>query len=179
MNNVTPKIRNKVSTVTKERVESVLSEYAEGVPIENSIRSIGMSSRDFYRYLDLNPSVETEYRTIQRNIADKLIASCLELAAREPENMFDVAGIKVRAAVRMKIAGFFDRKRYGERITTEHEVGPDLLAAIGAAKQRVALSARDLETLTHVEHVVIEQVAPDIKSVFNEETLDESHVFGP
>lgn len=165
-----------------QQIQKVMSEYGNTRDISRALKAHGIHPIVFYTQLENNPTLDKQYKDLQRFHADGLIAQCLELSEGEFSNELQVSATRLRTQIRMKIAGYYDRKRFGDKVTHEHEAGPDLIAAISAAKQRVALPASDLQNVIDAEYTTIKPqdatCKTDVKSVSNDAPLDASYIFG-
>jgi hypothetical protein len=59
--------------------------------------------------------------------------------------------VRVAADIKLKLAGFYDRPRFGEKIGVELEAGPNLAEALAAANRRAPLPLCDLGQVTDAE----------------------------
>lgn len=136
----------------RDKVLAVLAIYAEGGTMR-AARGNGITGRDFYKTLRDNPDVDDLYREIQRNRADMMVDEAYALS--DDDELLPQAA-RERSAIRLKIAGLYDRKRYGEKIGIELDAGPNLVEAIEAAKRRVLPPPRDLSQTIDAEYTALE-----------------------
>jgi hypothetical protein len=137
--------------MNEEKVKQALALYADGAPIASALFDAGLSQSIFYDVLAFNPSLETRYHELQRRRADIAVSKCYSIVEGE---ISDALKTRVRVNTLIKLAGFWDRRRYGEKTTVSHDVGPDLLAALTAARSR-ALPARDLALIEDAQYTPI------------------------
>lgn len=125
-------------------IEAALAAYAEGGTLKTAVKGAGLCQADFYGFLRNRPDVKSRYYAIQQDRADMMIDEAYEIST---DDEIDPRRARVQAETRIKIAGKFDRARFGEHVDVNHTATIDLGAALAAAKSRVALPQRDLATL--------------------------------
>lgn len=135
----------------RDKVLAVLAVYAEGGTMK--IARGDMRGRDFYKTLRDNPDIDDLYREIQRNRADMMVDEAYSLS---DDASLNPQAARERSAIRLKIAGLYDRKRYGEKVALEIDAGPNLVEAIEAAKRRVLPPPRDLSQTIDAEYTALE-----------------------
>lgn len=123
------------------KVKRVFELYAEGGAVAPIILSLGMEFKHFYQVLRENPSMQQEYYEIQRARADMMTDEVYLDSVDAVQK--DAKLLRVRADLKLRVAGFYDRKRFGDKVQVEIDTGPDLTAALLAARQRTALPMRD------------------------------------
>lgn len=164
-----------------QQIQAVFARYFAAGSLKDALKQERVNVSDFYDWLASNPSDETRYRDIQKARADILVSEAIDLGAGEFTNEVQISAARLRTQLRIKIAGFYDRRRYGEKVTHEIEAGPDLLAALDAARAR-ALPNRDLAQTIDAEFVAITaqdaQVTTDETSVFEDAAIETPDVFG-
>lgn len=162
----------------RDKVLAVLAIYAEGGTMK-AARGNGITGRDFYKTLRDNSDVDDLYREIQRNRADMMVDEAYALS--DDDELLPQAA-RERSAIRLKIAGLYDRKRYGEKIGIELDAGPNLVEAIAQAKRRVLPPPRDLSQTIDAEYTALEppnaQGATDKQSDEPAPTAQAPDIFG-
>lgn len=155
-----------MSEALRNKVLAFFARYAEGGTAREAREQCGLTGTDFYKALRQDAELETLYREIQRNRADMMVDEAYALST-DTDILPQAA--RERSAIRVKIAGLYDRKRYGDKIQLEVDTGPSLTAAIQAAKQRALQPPCDLAQVTDAEYrtisPLIEHDATDKQSV--------------
>jgi hypothetical protein len=139
-----------VRTITPQLVEKVikaLEMYAEGGTKKAHLDALNMRHGDFYAVLRAHPELDQIYKDIQRDRADMMVDESYQLGTDE---MPDPRVARVRAEIRMKIAGMYDRKRFGEKVDLTIENRVDLRAVIAGVEAR-ALPWRDLSPVVDAQ----------------------------
>lgn len=122
-----------MSEVMRNRVLAFFAVYAEGGTAREARDACGITGTDFYKTLRQNPDLDELYREIQRNRADMMVDEAYALST---DTSILPQAARERSAIRVKIAGLYDRKRFGDKIAVEVETGPSLTLAIEAARRR-------------------------------------------
>lgn len=135
----------------QNRVLSALSRYAEGGTIRAARTEFGVSAQQFYDALEADPALQQRYRFIQKSRADMFVDEACALAETGTDDGADPRRVRVAADIKLKLAGFYDRPRFGEKIGVEIEAGPNLADALAAAKRRAPLPICDLGQVTDAE----------------------------
>lgn len=126
--------------------------YSEGGSIGKHLDTVGLSRRDFYRTKRNDHELSAIYLEIQEARADMMVDEAYELGS---DTSLDPRAMRAMVEVRVKIAGMFDRKRFGDKIAVEHEIRPNLVAAIESGRSRAALPSRDLHPIIDVQAIDI------------------------
>lgn len=162
--------------INLEKVKRVFTLYSEGGAVSPLILQVGIKFSEFYRILRENPSLQQEYYEIQRSRAD-MMTDEVYLDSMDAEQK-DARLLRARAELKLRVAGFYDRKRFGDKVQVEIDTGPDLTAALLAARQRSALPARDLasgELIQDAAYKVIEGPSvTDMQSVSRESQAEQA-----
>lgn len=150
----------------RQRALDVIALYAEGGTVRAARGQLGVRAADFYRALREHPDLKALYHDVQLAQADMLADEALAISDAEP----DPRRARVKAEVRFKLAGFYDRARFGEKVQVEHEAGPSVVAAIEAARHRaLAAPGRHLEPVPNRQVIDITPTlaapATDMQSV--------------
>lgn len=145
----------------REKVLAALTLYAEGGTIRKARAAHKVSAQQFYDALEADPDLVARYRFIQKSRADMFADEVLELAEEGAATGADPRHVRVAADVKLKLASFYDRPRFGEKIGVELEAGPNLAEALQAARQRVPLPQCDLAQVTDVEYRALPSPAHD------------------
>ena len=138
----------------REKVIRAIEIYAEGGALQTARDGLGLSGRDFYRALDRDVDLKQLYYDTQRGRADMMYDEAYVIST---DSGLNPNAARVMAEIRMKIGQAYDRKRFGEKIGVEVDAGPNLQAALEAAKSRALLPGRDLGKVIDAQCVDITQ----------------------
>jgi len=127
----------------KELVLKLLEKYAEGGSFNVHRSELNISGKGFYAALAQWPELEILYRDIQKLRADGMLHEVYDIAL---DSAADPKRARVQSDIRMKIAGLYDRARYGERLALDVQHTVDLTGALADARGRLRLR-RDLENV--------------------------------
>ena len=141
----------------RDKVLAALAVYNEGGTIGAALDAQNLRRGDFYKFKAENPDIEDLYVRVQQARADMMIDEAYSLSTAD---MPDPRAARVKADIRIKIAGLYDRARFGDKVTLEHDAGPNVLAAIAAAKDRIARPLRDLGNVIEAQHVEVIDLTP-------------------
>lgn len=153
----------------REKVLAIFKEYSEGGTIRSARDAHGVNGFDFYRLLRQQPDLKALYHQIQEARADMMYDEAYEISTDESKAPH---AARVMAEIRMKIGQAYDRKRFGDKVSVEVDAGPNLHAALEAAKTRVLLPVRDPAQITDAQYV-------DITQQSSGETTDQQSVAAP
>lgn len=148
----------------RDRIKRIFATYQEGGTIANAIRAEGMKNADYYRALREHTDLDIEYREIQKARADMMVDEAYDISTdstRGPQ----IARVQVDA--RIKIAGLYDRRRFGDKVQVELEAGPNITEAIEAGRRRLRPSCDPAQIIdVEIEEVpqLTEQRATDKQS---------------
>lgn len=142
-----------MSEPLRNKVLAFFAIYAEGGTAKDAREQCSLTGTDFYKTLRQDAELETLYREIQRNRADMMVDEAYALST---DTTILPQAARERSAIRVKIAGLYDRKRYGDKIQLEVDTGPSLTAAIDAARRRALQPPCDLAEPLEVEYRTIE-----------------------
>lgn len=148
----------------KKLVKQVLVKYSQGYSLVESLKLLGVLVSNFFYVLRANEELEREYYEVQRTKAELLIDNSLKSSADleiNNENLPSAKIIKIKAEINTKIAGFYDRARFGERVHYEIDTGPNLTAALTAARTRASLPAAPIAQLEQAVDVEFEELPID------------------
>lgn len=143
-----------------DRARQAFEIYSEGGTIVAALQKVRMKHRDFYAALRRDPELKREYLEIQEARADMMADENYALASAD--KIDDPRSARVQAEVRFKLAGFYDRRRFGERVQVEMEAGPSLTAALAAARGRLALPASNLAAGALSQPIDVEATYVDV-----------------
>lgn len=165
----------------RDKVLAVLALFAEGGSCRKARERVGISSAKFYEILNSDSAIDAQYRGIQASRADMSVDRMHELAEEvcEPVEMLIERFVKAKAdgltdeqiavlieprdprCVRVAMDGLraaaslYDRKRYGDKITLEHETKVSIIDAIAVAKARALRPPCDLAPVIDAEYTMI------------------------
>ena len=106
----------------------------------------------FYTFLDDNPEIMAKHQAIKRHRADMMVDEALEIGT---DNTVDPRRARVQIDSRLKIASYYDRQQYGERIDLNVHNHVDLIEAIAEADGRRLRLPRNLENVTDAEFAAL------------------------
>lgn len=124
----------------RQKFEIALAAYAEGGTIKSALKSAGMCSGDFYKFLAANPQDKARYYTVQEARADMMVDEAYELST---DSEIDPRRARVQSEIRLKIAATYDRARFGDRVDVNVRGQVDMVAAIADARARINRPATD------------------------------------
>lgn len=135
----------------KSKVRQALAIYQEGGTVKQACGQIGISWVTFYAAMNSDPALEAEYRGVQKNRADMYVDEAyfiLTDTGTEPK--------RVRAVVDglVKLAGLYDRSRFGERVQVDVNHQLDFAGAFARVRERLQ-PLRDLGVITDAKYEVI------------------------
>lgn len=165
----------------RDKVLAVLALFAEGGSCRKAREQVGISSAKFYEIVNSDSVIEAQYRGIQASRADMSVDRMHELAEEicQPVEMLIERFVKAKAdgltdeqiavlieprdprCVRVAMdglraaAGLYDRKRYGDKITLEHEARVSIIDAIAVAKARSLRPPCDPAQVIDAEYTMI------------------------
>lgn len=111
----------------RDKVLQAFELYFEGGTIKRAIAAVKMSHATFYQTLVDNPDLLAKYREIQQSRADMMVDEVYAIGEGE---IGDPRAAQVAITARTTVAGFYDRRRFGQKVALEIETGPNLLAAL-------------------------------------------------
>lgn len=130
-----------ITQTIRDKVLEAFNKYAEGGTIGRALDDLGLCRRDFYRALRQEPSLQEEYLSIQKGRADMMVD---EAYAISTDSVADPKRARVQADIRLKIAGNYDRARFGEKVDINMNGQVDITAALLEARNRTGRPAGDL-----------------------------------
>ena len=136
----------------RERVLKALAKYFEGGTIRDAIDTSGLQTADFYGCLDANPDIEQRYRAIQKARADLMVDEAYGVTFSEP----DPKVARMKADVRIKLAGLHDRARYGERVDLTLTQQVSIAAALADMRMRLGRDLTDVSDVQVIDAPAIE-----------------------
>lgn len=137
----------------RDKVLKAIEIYAEGGTIKAARAALNLKGSDFYACLRANPDIDAQYREVQRSRADMMIDEAYDISTDKDG---DPRIMRVQADVRVKIAGLYDRQRFGEKIDLTVHNHVDLSAALLEARNRaLPQPLRNLENVTDAEFVAL------------------------
>jgi hypothetical protein len=149
----------------RETIRQIIETYAEGGTIAAAIDARILKRGDYYRALREHPDLKQLYLEVQTARADMMVDEAYELAA---DNTKNPQLARVQAEIRLKIAAFFDRPRFGDKIDMTVDQTVSVSGALEAAKQRALQPRRNLADVQDGEVTEIAQLnapcATDTKS---------------
>jgi len=174
----------------RDKVLAVLALFAEGGSCRKAREQVGISSAKFYEIVNSDSAIEAQYRGIQASRADMSVDRMHELAEEicQPVEILVETFAKAKASgltdeqiavlieprdprcVRVAMdglraaAGLYDRKRYGDKITLEHEAKVSLTDAIHEARTRALRPPCDPANVIDAEYTAITDASPSQSS---------------
>lgn len=131
----------------REKVLKALAKYFEGGTIREAIDTSGLQTSDFYGCLDAHPDIERQYRAIQKARADLMVDEAYGVTFSES----DPKVARMKADVRIKIAGLHDRARYGERVDLTLTQQVSIAGALADARGRALRLGSDSAEVIDVQ----------------------------
>lgn len=139
-----------------ERVQQAVKAidiYANTGTLKAALFAVGLEHRHFYRVLEQHTALQELYDDTQRMKASQLVDSALEMSLDDSRCAKDM---KARADIRLRIAAFYDRKKFGASNDLVLDAIPNLLAALTNANNRLpVLPMHDLATTITANYVDI------------------------
>jgi hypothetical protein len=132
-----PKAKPKI----RDKILNALTQFAEGMTIRRAIGEQKISNLQFYQGLEAHPDLKVLYHQIQEYRADAMVDEAYELST--DENITPQQA-RERSQIRLKIAGLYDRKRFGERVDLSVSGQVDITAALLEARNRTGRPGSDL-----------------------------------
>lgn len=137
--------------------------------MRSALEKLKVERSDFYGLLRDDPSLKQRYYAIQETRADMAYDEIYEISAQMSAPPTLVDGImcvppdpraaRVAIEAKVKVAGAYDRKRFGERVDVGIGPSVDVLAAISEAKARLNRPQRDLPQIIDAQFTEIEPSA--------------------
>ncbi len=163
----------------KKRCWTVLLLYADGYTPMRACKAAGVSSRDFYGLMRIEPRFYEEYQALRALRGHMLLDSCEDILTCES----DPKDKRVRIEAILKMIGQLHPDRYGDRLKVQVEEKPSIRAALTAALARAQIPLRDLardsdgtyRTIPSVE----DQRSPDPQSDDRPSSLDLAPAYVP
>lgn len=136
----------------REKFEIALAAYAEGGTVKSALKSAGIASGDFYKYMASNPQDKARYYAVQEARADMMMDEAYALSTDDEK---DPRRARVQAEIRMKIAATYDRARFGDRVDVNVRGQVDMIAALADARARVTRPTTDPAPVIAADYVEI------------------------
>ena len=136
----------------REKILATIETYAAGGTISAALEANGISKTPFYKMLRQVPEIMALYEAAIKVRGYVMLDEAYEIGSDEK---LDPRSVRVMAEIRMKIAALNNPDRFGDRVNVQHEVKPDLQAAIEAGKRRAAIPTRDLAEVIDAEYSVV------------------------
>lgn len=115
-------------------IRQIIETYAEGGTIAAAIDAHPHLKRgDFYLALRRNPDLKRLYHEVQTARADMMVDEAYQLST---DNSKNPQLARVQAEIRLKIAAFFDRPRFGDNLALQVEQTVSVAGALQAARAR-------------------------------------------
>lgn len=150
----------------RERVIRTLELFAEGGSVQDHMKACGVNSRTFYGIVYKDNELDALYKEMKRGRADMNIDECYKISMNQE---LDSKRARVQAEILMKLAAFYDRPQYGEKVDVTVDQRVSVSAALSAARARALKPVRDLAGVIDAEIVQPQQLTDqrpiDSKSV--------------
>lgn len=153
---------------TLEKVKKAIALYAVEGDLNACCAPFGLSRMTIYEARKQYPIIETEYRVARELRADSLADEVVEISDTET----NPHKARIRCEVRLKVAGFLNRKEYGEHIDMTVDGRVDMSLALTEARQRVLSKVNKLGDILDadvIDNPIKSLVGPaDIQSVVDD-----------
>lgn len=147
----------------RDKVLAAIEVYAAGGTIERALESVGISRGPFRRLVRTDPDVLAAYESAMRSRSYVFLDEAYTVSDQMgTENGLAPMDARVKSEILLKLSGANNPERFGAKLAIQHEVKPNLIAAIDEGKRRAALPQRDLALITDAQYTVIE---PQIATV--------------
>lgn len=137
----------------RDKVLAVLETYSAGGTLKAALKAHALHPHSFYTFLDDNPEIMAKHQAIKRHRADMMVDEAYEIGTDENA---EPRRARVQIDSRIKIAGFYDRQQFGEKIDLTVHNHVDLSAALLEARNRaLPQPLRNLENVQDAEFVAL------------------------
>lgn len=148
-----------------EKVMAVLDLFAEGGSIQDHMKAVGINSRTFYGHVYKNAELDSLYKDIKRGRADMNVDEAYRTGM---DSTLDSRRARVRSEILLKIAAFYDRQQFGDKIDVTVDQRVSISGALSEARARALRPGRDLSQVQDAVIVPMQQLSdmrpPDNKS---------------
>ncbi|MBS4046558.1 MAG: hypothetical protein KG075_09480 [Alphaproteobacteria bacterium] len=140
--------------------------YAEGGTIKRAVGEQKISNLQFYQGLDAHQDLKALYYQIQAYRADMMADEAYELST---DTSITPQQARERASIRLKIAGLYDRSRFGEKVDITMTGQVDITAALLEARNRSGRPVSDLVSTAVPQ--VLDVLALPVREATDKETV--------
>lgn len=139
-----------------QKVMRVLDLFAEGGSLQDHMKATGVNSRTFYGHVYKDPELDSLYKDIKRGRADMNVDEAYRTGM---DSALDSKQARVRADILMKIAAFYDRQQFGDKIDMTIDQRVSVSAPLAAARARALRPGRDLGQVQDAVIVPMQQLS--------------------
>jgi hypothetical protein len=151
-----------MSEAIRAKVLAAFAVYSEGGKIRDAVETQGLTNMQFYAAMRAQPDLATMYHEIQESRADMMYDEAYGIST---DTSIHPSAAREMAAIRMRIAQAYDRKRFGDRVGVDVAGTLDISAAIAEARNRLERPPCDLARLPDGSYgaipPILEQSATD------------------
>lgn len=126
----------------------VMTEVLEGAAPRELAKKMGVTYADLWRWLTADDERFQEYQRMLVGTADDLAHESLAVADEADNEGANVNAKKLRVETRMKLAGKWDRHRYGESMDMKVSGSVSLIALLSTMPPDPSLPEPEAEQLT-------------------------------
>ena len=155
------------SQETLEKIKKALTLYATGGSLKDCCLEVGTNRVVIYEARKQYPIIDAAYQVARELRADLLADEVVEISDTET----NPHKARIRCEVRLKVAGFFNRKVYGEHVDMTVEGRVDMGLALMEAKQRLLKHLGEIQEIADGE--VIDSTAQIEAGPTDNESVDD------